>query len=249
MKKFLPLFLLLIGIGVVVGVFFIVKGRKGSSEEVALLDVPFAERPVASLAPSDDGHWLTLKIEKIEIDAVSLDYELLYKLPDGRTQGVPGTITLKGESQIERELLLGSESSGKFRYDEGVENGTLTLRFRNKKGKLLVKFSTEFSLLSETSDLVSVDGKFAYTLDKLSEEVFFVVMETFGAYNQGDPEAGPYGVFASEEGPFPGVVKISEGSGHIFRWNNTLWEGLGNQKEEKSTDLGIFVRSSGNVIP
>lgn len=234
MKKFLPLFLLLIGIGVIVGVFFIVKGKKdGSSEEVALLDVPFAERPVASLAPSDDGHWLTLKIEKIEIDAESLDYELLYKLPDGRTQGVPGTITLKGESEIERELLLGSESSGKFRYDEGVENGTLTLRFRNNKGKLLAKFSTEFSLSSETSELASVDGNFSVELDKASD-AFFVVMGTFGVSElpSGEVVAGPYGVFSSSETNLKGTVDISSGS--LSRWTGSKWV-----SDELS--LGIFV--------
>ncbi len=163
-KKFLPLILLLLGIIVVIGAYFFVtrnKDEEGATEdETSLIEVSLSDRPITSLTPSDDGHWLTLLVERITIDAASLDYELLYKLPDGRTQGVPGSITLKGEDEIERELLLGSESSGKFRYDEGVDKGTLTLRFRNDKGKLIAKFSTEFALLSGVSELASIDGDF-----------------------------------------------------------------------------------------
>ena len=164
MKRFLPIFLVLLGILVLAGVyFFVIKGKKETDvvqeEETARIEVPLGERPVASLTPSSDGHWLKMVIEKIAIDAATLDYELLYKLPDGRTQGVPGTIKLEGQDSIERDLLLGSESSGKFRYDEGVENGTLTLRFRNQKGKLIVKFATEFHLQSETSSLKKRLGK------------------------------------------------------------------------------------------
>jgi hypothetical protein len=234
-KKLLPLILLLAGVLVFVGVLLLAKGKKGEGEdEVALMEVALAERPIASLTPSDDGHWLTLTIEKIEIDAESLDYELLYKLPDGRTQGVPGTVALKGESQIERELLLGSESSGKFRYDEGVKNGTLTLRFRNKKGKLLAKFSTEFSLLSGTNELPTVDGAFTANLSKKSDD-FFVVMETFGVAEmpQADVVAGPYGVFSSAAAA-SGTIDIS--SGTAYQWTGKAW----NKVSGQTSVLGVF---------
>ena len=46
------------------------------------MDVALPERPVVSLTPTIDGHYLNLKIEKIVIDAKSLDYELLYKTKD-----------------------------------------------------------------------------------------------------------------------------------------------------------------------
>ena len=109
MKKLLPLLILLLGIGVLVGAYFFIKGRGGDeeSEEEEVIEVSFDKRPVTTLAPSADGHWLKLKIEKYEGLGETLDYELLYQLPDGRTQGVPGTITLAKESEIERDLLLG----------------------------------------------------------------------------------------------------------------------------------------------
>ena len=112
-----------------------------------------------------------------------MDYEVLYKANNGTavtTQGVPGTIPLNGATSETRKLLLGSESNGKFRYDQGVETGTLTLRFRDGTGKLLGKVTTDFHLQTATAVLSSVDGSFKYTLTKIPTGVYFVTMQPFG---------------------------------------------------------------------
>src|SRR4030042_958539 len=185
MKKFLPIVLLILGVVVLSGAYIFIKGEKKQKEVVpvsqdeTVQEIPLEKRPITSLTPSTDGHWLKLKVENIIIDAASMDYELLYQLPDGRTQGVPGTIKLNGVSEIERDLLMGSESSGKFRYDEGVEKGTLTLKFRDDTGKLIGKLSGDFHLQSAVAILNSVDGKFTYTLNKTPKSGYFIVMETF----------------------------------------------------------------------
>jgi len=244
MKRYLPLFLFLIGVLVLAGVYFFVL-RKPASEEIkeeeGLIEVSLIDRPIASLTPSQDGHWLKLRIEKLLSGADSLDYELLYTLPDGRTQGVPGTIDLKGESEIERDLLLGSESSGKFRYDEGVEEGTLTLRFRNEKGKLLAKFLTKFRLQSAIKELTSVDEKLVYTLDKIPSKTFFVTMETFGIPKAapGKVSAGPYGVFTSGKSAYPGSLKLTSGTVYVFEGANWIKVEGG-----ESSDIGIFIAVS-----
>ena len=239
MKKFLPLLILLLGVGVLIGAYFFIKGRgvkeEDAGEEVA--EVAFERRPVTSLTPSSDGHWLKLTIDKFKGLGESLDYELLYQLPDGRTQGVPGSITLGSESVIERDLLLGSESSGKFRYDEGVKEGTLTLRFRNSKGKLTAKFLTEFILISDTKSFSSIDGKFKYELTKASKD-FFVVMNTFGAPSgySGQPTSGPYGVFSSSKSSLPGSVSLD--SGNIQAYVGAKWASLDGGD---ASDVGIFM--------
>ncbi|HLD91861.1 MAG TPA: hypothetical protein VI795_00530, partial [Patescibacteria group bacterium] len=165
----------------------------------------FPDRPFASLTPTTDGHYINLKIEKIKVPkAVSMDYELLYSLPDGRAQGVPGTADLKDQVTFERKLLLGSESSGKFRYDEGVEEGSLTIRFRDTKGKLLAKFSTKFHLQSDVAELSSIDESFVYKFDKKPKGIYFITMETFGMpsdSNVTSVTSGPYGVFSSTDLP------------------------------------------------
>ena len=163
-KKYLPIILLLIGAAVLTGAFFFVKSRRTTDtdkeEESTLIEVAPKDRPVVSLTPTTDGHYLKLRIEKLLSGAESLDYELLYQTSDNITQGVPGTLALGSEKEFETDLLLGTESSGKFRYDEGVETGSVALRFRNKEGKLLAKFESEFHLTDDNDKLTSLDDNF-----------------------------------------------------------------------------------------
>ncbi len=246
MKKFLPIILLLAGIIVLVLVFVVVKGGEkegidnSPKEEMALLELTLEERPVVSLTPTTDGHYLNMKVEKIGFGPYSMDYELLYQVPGGVQQGVPGSVNLEGMKEYNADLLLGSESSGKFRYDEGVEEGTLSLRFRNAEGQLLVKFATEFHLQNATNLLTSLDNKFKYELDRESGE-FFVVMNTIGIPDNilGSIEGGSYGIFSSTERDVSG--KIDANFENIYYWNNDKWEKL---EDSKSTNIDIFVGST-----
>lgn len=218
MKKFLPI---IVGILVLlVAVFFIAKSMKGGKvsdniENAVIPDIPQSQWPVVSLTPTNSpkvagsmGHWLDFKVQKINIPgAATMDYELLYTTGTGLQQGVPGTVKLDG-TDINRSLLLGSESSGKFRYDVGVEQGTMTLKFRDAKGKMIGKLSTEFHLQTEVTKLTSIDGKFTYELDKMAKGVFFVTMKTFA-----EPTASMvvvssngYSVFASDGMPHAGKI-------------------------------------------
>lgn len=212
MKKYLPLILIGVGLLVLIVGFFIVKKSKDNSpaeEEEIVKEIPAEERPITTLVPSSDGHYLKLTVAQIKVkNAASLDYELLYTLPDGRTQGVPGTVKLTGADVI-KDLLLGSESSGKFRYDEGVDGGTITLRFRDAKGKLLGKLSTKFTMQKDTTTLKSEDGKFTYELDKLAKGVFFITMQTFAEPNPSSVVvySNGYAVFASDNKSHSGTVK------------------------------------------
>lgn len=218
MKKFLPI--AVIGIVILAGIVaFAVKGKVGSTntekDDSANVPVlPESQWPAVSLTPTDNpsvsgslGHWLNFKIEKINVtNAVSVDYLMVYNTSDGGQQGVPGTVKLTG-GDIERKLLLGSESSGKFRYDAGVETGTMTITFRDAKGKSLGKLTTDFHLQSNITDLTSTDGVFKYQLDKLAKNVYFVTMKTFLK-----PGTAPviwqngYGVFASDGKPHTGKL-------------------------------------------
>lgn len=150
MKKYLPLILLGVGLLVVVGAFFVVKNKNSndvpvSEDDATLVEVPLEKRPIVSLTPSSDGHYLKLKIEKIVIDVDSFDYLFEYKTATGVPQGASGFIKLEGKNDFETDLLLGTESSGKFRYDEDVEAGSIELKLR-KNGKLVAKFKTEFQM-------------------------------------------------------------------------------------------------------
>jgi len=137
-----------------------------------------------------------------------MDYLLVYNTIDGGQQGVPGTVQLTG-GDIDKVLLLGSESSGHYRFDDGVSQGTITITFRDSSGKSLGKLSSDFHLQTGVIGLSSVDNKFSYNLDKLAKGVYFVTMPTFVqpadatsyvAWQNG------YGVFASDAKPHTGTV-------------------------------------------
>lgn len=161
----------------------------------------------------------------------------MYKLPDGRIQGVPGTVELK-EANFERDILLGSESSGKFRYDEGVKEGTLTLRFRDEAGKLVGKLSGGFTLHSDTNLLSSSDGKFNYELSEVYKGIHFVVSDTFGVSIL--PEfkvvSGPYGIFSSSDREIFGRVKNA--TTQVYYFDGKSWSKIDAQEP---SNIGLFV--------
>jgi len=218
-KKYLPM--ILVGVGILIVVIaglIIMKSMKNAStapgaQESNVPILPQAQWPVVTLTPTQDptvhdslGHFLDFQVQKINVPgAASMDYLMVYTTSDGGQQGVPGTIQLTG-ADVERKLLLGSASSGKYRFDAGVSTGTMTITFRDGNGKSMGKLVTDFHLQFGDTVLTSVDGKFTYTLDKAAKGVYFVTMPTF---IQPDPSAyvtwtGGYGVFASDGKPHTG---------------------------------------------
>ena len=213
MKKSFPL--ILVGAGlliILVAIFFLTRNPKKEStnddQNIAVPELPAEQKPVISLIPTGNprdtkagnGKMLDLKVQKINIPgATSMDYELVYTTGTGIQQGVPGTVKLDG-TDIDRPLLLGSESSGKFRYDAGVEIGTISFKFRNSSGKLIGKLQGNWHLQTEVTELASVDGSFKYTLDKLAKGVYFLTMQTFAAPDASTVviSANGYSVFASD---------------------------------------------------
>lgn len=242
-KKYFPYVLVFFGVLFFLFSFFVLrplltKTSKTKSDEEFSYEVPFEKRPFVSLIPTKDGHWLNLKIENLKIEgAYSVDYELLYTLPDGRMQGVPGTIVLDTEGQvIKRELLLGSESSGKFRYDEGVKEGTLSLRFRDREGKLITRFSTTFLLL-KGEDVDFESGLFSGKVKKSKNSPYFVVMKTFGFSLQPEKTQniiGPFGVFSSDQSLSFESISISEGKNIYF------FDGKEHIKEPSIFSPGVY---------
>lgn len=182
LKKYLPLIILVLGIVLIAGAAVFAKSRnKGPvdpNDESGLAEVPLEKRPAVSLIPSPDGHYIKLKVDKILIDANSLDFELLYQTEAEITQGVPGTESLTDKKSVETDLLLGTESSGKFRYDEGVETGSIELKFR-KDGKLVAKFKTDFHMQTGVAEVSSMDEKFKYD-SGIEPENYYVTMKTIG---------------------------------------------------------------------
>ncbi len=218
MKKFLPFgIVIVVAIIFVGGVFVLHKINQPVSvddmqQDASVPDLPDNQKPTAGLVPTSDGHYLVLNVDSIKVSgANSMDYDLLWKANNaGATtqQGTSSTVQLSGQTNFSKKLLLGSESNGKFRYDQGVETGTLTLRFRDGNGKLLGKVTTDFHMQNGTTNLSSVDGSFKYTLTKAATGVYFITMQSFGTPDSSKVVvfAKGFAIYASDNLPHTGTV-------------------------------------------
>lgn len=233
----------LVGLGII-GAVWLLRGvspdekekvTATEKEETTLKELALEERPYVSLTPRVDGRELHLIVAKLPKDAVSMEYELVYQIASGITQGVPGNVkNITGKSSIERDLLLGTCSSGKCRYDEGVEEGTFTLRFRDNKGKMVYRFETGFHLQENPKEIISTDDKF-----KLSGSLpkgFYLTMKTFGLPGKLESKVvdEPYGVFTRVAGKVSAAVIL----GVKTQVYTSRWIPLA---DNKTSALGTFV--------
>ncbi|HUV42382.1 MAG TPA: hypothetical protein VMY36_00530 [Patescibacteria group bacterium] len=232
-KNYLIIGGVIILILIIVGGFWFWRSRQAKEPtptkepEGTLIETTLAERPFVILTPTDDGHWLTIDVSRIK-DADSLEYELLYNTESGATQGSINTVSLKGETTYSKKILLGSESSGRYKYDEGVTQGTLTIRLRGGPGTR--KLVTDFHLQQGDDELTSIDEKFSLT-GTLSQNDFYVTMMTIGLPGEFEGEilVGPYSVFTSgTETVKNGEVSLKlpdEVTGaKLSAWTGTEWQ-------------------------
>ncbi|TSC54409.1 MAG: Uncharacterized protein LiPW31_133 [Microgenomates group bacterium LiPW_31] len=247
MKKFLPIIIAVIIVLILgIGGFLIIKSKKTSApstskpQEEAIIETPLEERPYVTLTPRADGKEFTMDIGRIK-NTQTVEYELVY-LSQGLSRGVIGSIDLKGETNISRKLLLGTCSKNVCKYDEGVTEGTLTLRFRGPEGTR--KFTT------------SIDGKFKLT-GKLSGGAFYMTTSTVGLPKEieGKIIAGPYGVFTSgsetiKNGKANLTLSEKPSLAKLYSWDGKDWNEEKSAKVEEEiistpTDiLGTFIAVS-----
>ncbi len=96
------------------------------------------------LSSNSGGKEVTLAIEGIPSNTQSIDYELSYQTKQQGLQGVIGTIPLKGESNYEKKLTLGTCSSGSCVYHQVLGKIKLTLKFTGDYGDKI--FEKEFEI-------------------------------------------------------------------------------------------------------
>jgi hypothetical protein len=163
-----------------------------------LIEIPVGERPIINLTPREDGHMLFLKISEIPKSVASIEYELIYSAKDESVEIEKGLgDTIKDvTSSLERKLLLGTESCTngcKYKYDEGVNGGTLSLKFYNTNGQVST-YESSF-VLKSTADLkkdkilkLSTDNFEVPLPAKLTGNNFFTLIKQY---------RGGYSVFSS----------------------------------------------------
>jgi hypothetical protein len=258
MKKYLLILSIVIVLFLLIGGGFFLWRRHQASQtggletEGVLIETILADRPFISLTPSSDGHWLTIDVSRIK-EADSLEYELLYDTVSGATQGSINTVPLNGESTYSKKILLGSESSGKFKYDEGVTQGILTIRLRGGPGTR--KFVTEFHLQKGDEELTSIDNNFIIS-GTIPTNNYYVTMNTVGLPGEFDGEVflGPYASFSSgTESLKNGLVSFTfpeeNAEASLYSWSGTEWTEEKAEIENKTisttiTSLTTFIVTS-----
>ena len=170
-----------------------------------LVEIPIEQRPIISLSPRNDGHMLFLKLTNVPNSISAIEYEVIYTAKDGNMEIEKGLgDTIKDiSSTIERKLLLGTESCTngcKYKYDEGVNGGTISLKFANKNGQIST-YESSFSLqsaaqLRQAKLFKLLTDDFQITIDsKLSGKDYFVLLKQY---------RGGYSVFSNGNNPIIG---------------------------------------------
>lgn len=261
MKRFLPtLVTLLIGIVVLgaVAYFFLSKGKTsggGNTGDQPVTETPaiIEENPYVTLTPRTDGHEFKMVIANLT-NAETIDYEFTYMAGDF-SRGAIGQAKLNGEKSVTKNLLLGSEScSGtgntrvcKYRYDEGVTEGNLLLKFR-KSGKIQ-KLDMDFHLQQgdkTVNKLFSKDGNFTFE-GKTQSKTFYAIHSTVGALKApaGKIIAGPMGIFTTGSKTLVGKVvfllKEDGASAKILGWDeqSSTWKEYATKAEGQEVSASV----------
>lgn len=170
---------------------------KPDVSKVTLQDVDLnfdPDGPYAILEPRNDGNAVNLIIKRIA-SYEAFSYQLVYESEGvDRGAGDPNTyVTLKDKkTEYKQEVLFGTCSQGYTSggahcvFDKGVENGTLTLRF--KKGTLAYKMLITWHLQKPAVALgviTSGDGHLTYKTEASRQELanvaYSVVNDLSGA--------------------------------------------------------------------
>lgn len=252
--------------------------QTGQVEEV---DLAFdAEGPYALLFPRRDGNALILNIKRTSSYS-EISYDLAYTskeesavsgtkvLNDGEGQmkgsidrGVSGQLDTKDKKgEIELEILFGTCSKNVCKYDQGVENGTLTLRIRarNKLYRMITTWHLQKPDMA-LGVLTSGDTHFTYQLETdrevLSTTGFTIINDLTGVpklpfgkvvlgkvYSLNVPiakdlMAGAVTLELAENAPADAKL-------YRYNINNSKWEQLetkieGSKLSAKANGAGIF---------
>ncbi|MBU3935305.1 hypothetical protein KJ909_01395 [Patescibacteria group bacterium] len=171
-----------------------------------MVEMDASQKPYISLTPRADGHELKLKIVNIPDSITQIEYELIYLATDGNIEiekGVGDTLKIESSS-LEKDILLGTASctnACKYKYDEGITGGTLSLIFINRNGQMSThetKFVlTDSNQINQNKTLSLSDLTIKATAAKGQ---YFLLLKNYGFPNSSVQSGQIYSVFASGNG-------------------------------------------------
>ena len=163
-----------------------------------ILELSNQDKPVISLIPSADGHELKLKIDNISQNITEFEYDLIYSVVDESLEmekGAGDTIKVTTKN-FEKDILMGTSSCTtgvcKYKYDQGVVGGTLSITFLTSNNQSL-RYETPFTF--KTSKDIKKEGGLSLSLENFqikgtitSVNDYFILIKNLSDY---------YSVFSS----------------------------------------------------
>ena len=236
-----------------------IQPQSGSKTKktIAVNTLPLEERPyvifvpTSKIEPKSLGHWVTFTVDNIGKFS-QVEYEFEYTTGT-MIQGGLGRIDFtKEHPPVSKEIAFGSESKGKYKYDEGVYKGQFTFTFSNGEDAAL---KTDFNLQNVGENngifLTPDDKAELKTGSDLKSNDYLIIASTLGlpAPVTGKVIAGPYGFYADSPRSLSGSTITFEDAGdnaQILFWNGSKWQELatkvsGKKASAQVSNLGTFV--------
>lgn len=231
-----------------------------TAEPTKPIEETISQRSYVSLVPAADVHRVYLTIKNVPSNITSVNYELIY-LADMEGNKIERGVTGKlqpADYNKSKEILFGSAScttgTCKYKYDEGVNEGTLTLTFnKNDGGK--DKYESVFRIQKGKEGGIGLstgDGEFMFVSIGLPASTVYLTISTIGVPVELPagiiPKTIPYGIFSS--GAIKGGTvsfKTPLSSPIIYAYDGKSWNKLttevadGKAKATSGTGQYIFI--------
>ena len=228
-----------------------------TKKTIAVNTLPLEERPYiifmpkSKIEPKSLGHWVTFTVENVG-KFKQLEYEFEYTT-GSMIQGGLGRIDFtKERPPVSKEIAFGSESKGKYKYDEGVYTGQFTFTFSNGEDAAL---RTDFNLQNAGENngiFTTPDNKAELRTGKeLKSGDYLIIASTLGLPGpvNGKVIAGPYGFYADSSRSLTNSTLIFNGAEEnteILFWTGEKWQELTTQALNEGVsaqinNLGTFV--------
>jgi len=249
---------------VLAGIIFFVSAKKNKQapeegipqrrvEQINKLAIK--DRPFVTLTPRADGREVTLIIDNVT-NATSAEYELEYQA-ESLIQGVFGTIDFtEDRPPVSKDLLFGSCSKGKCRFDEGVTGGSLTIRFEGPTDPYVLKSDFNLQLMGDREGVFTskdIKAKLDVGRSGLPLTTYVIVTGTMGlpAEVEGEVIAGPYAFLAATSPKLTAAELTIQSKedltdAQLLYWTGSAWSELETEVTEGKitapvTNLGTYV--------
>ena len=233
------------------------KPKVENINQLALEQRPYIiVEPKSKTRPSDLGHWLTVTIDRTEAYE-RVEYDVEYQT-GSLIQGFMHSIDFSKEpTPVSKEGFFGSESKGKYKYDEDVTTGNILFKFF-KDSTSYDALKTYFNLqnMAEEDGLfISNDGKASLQVGvkDISSTTFVVIASTLGLPEEveGQVLSEPYGFYAHKSFNLKNstlTIKSKEEltKAKILGWDGKEW--FEYETEIKADSASALVESLGTFV-